>query len=64
MESTIPEKLGAPTPALPLSRDLLIDTGLGRTIASQFHTMPGWFRAMTSYITGSDDAYRFVAHRT
>jgi hypothetical protein len=41
MESTIPEKLDALTPALPLSRDLLIDTGLGRTIDSQFHTMPG-----------------------
>lgn len=29
--------------------DLLIDTGFGRNIDEQFHTMPVWFRAMTSY---------------
>ena len=29
--------------------DILIDTGFGRNIDEQFHTMPFWFRAMTSY---------------
>jgi glyoxylase-like metal-dependent hydrolase (beta-lactamase superfamily II) len=29
--------------------DLLIDTGLGRNIDEQFHTMPLMFRAITSY---------------
>jgi N-acyl homoserine lactone hydrolase len=29
--------------------DLLIDTGFGRNIAEQFHTMPLMFRAITFY---------------
>ena len=32
-----------------LKGDILIDTAFGRNIDEQFHTLPFWFRAMTSY---------------
>jgi glyoxylase-like metal-dependent hydrolase (beta-lactamase superfamily II) len=36
--------------------DLLVDTGLGRTIDEQIQAMPFWFRAMTSYTRGRSAA--------
>lgn len=36
--------------------DLLIDTGFGRNIDQQFHTMPLFFRAITSYSLGQPAA--------
>lgn len=41
--------------------DLLIDTGLGRAIATQLQTMPSWFRAMTRYTRGRSAAEQLDA---
>jgi N-acyl homoserine lactone hydrolase len=41
--------------------DLLIDTGLGSEIDTQFRTMPFWFRAMTRYTRARSAAEQLAA---